>query len=115
MESQNIEYFLDEFDGNEFQYNFKNNLLKFNDINGNFTDNPLFDFNDLTHYQDNILNGDPNFKNIDNNQFIIGEDSEAKAQADVNAALQIPFDILNVNRTSSPDIGAYQHIIFEEN
>lgn len=113
--SQNIEYFLDEFDGNEFQYNFKNNLLKFNDINGKFTDNPLFNFDDFDHYQDNILNGDPNFKNIDINQYIIGQDSEAKAQADVNSALQVPFDILNVNRTSIPDIGAYQHIIFEEN
>ena len=113
--SQNIEFILDEFDANEFHYNFKNNLLKFNDINGNFTDNPLFDFDDLTHYQDNIFNGNPNFKNIENNQYIIGQDSEANAQADLNTALQVPFDILNVNRTTSPDIGAYQHIIFEEN
>jgi hypothetical protein len=48
------------------------------------------------------------------NEYIIGQDSEANGNADTNGALQVPFDILNINRTTLPDIGAYQHITFED-
>ncbi len=113
--NQNIEFFLDKNDTGEFNYNFKNNLLKFADAGGKFSDNPLFDFDDLSHYQNNIFNGEADFKDVQNNQYILGGNSDANNQADVNAALQIPLDILNFSRTSNPDIGAYQHIIFEEN
>lgn len=113
--NQNIEFFLDKNDAGAFNYNFKNNLLKFEDASGKFLDNPLFDFDDLSHYQNNIFNGEADFKDIQNNQYIIGENSDANDQADVNEAQQVPLDILNVSRTSNPDTGAYQHIIFEEN
>jgi len=112
--SQNIEFFLDQAEGSAFDYNFKNNLLKFNDPGGKYAGIPLFDFDDENHYQNNIFNGNPEFKNVDINEYIIGEKSDAVDKADLNAALQFPLDILGVNRTASPDIGAYQHIIFEE-
>ncbi len=112
--NQNIEFILDRVDGALFEYNFKNNLLKFDDTNGKFTDNPLYDFDDVSHYQNNVLNGVPDFKDLENNEYIIGEASDANANADLNTALQVPFDILGVSRTLSPDIGAYQHIVFEE-
>ena len=51
---------------------------------------------------------------IDNNEFMIGDQSNAKANADKAAALEVPLDILGVNRTEIPDIGAYQHIIFDD-
>jgi hypothetical protein len=112
--NQNIEFFLEKNDEAQFNYNLKNNLLKFEDNNGQFTDNELFDFDDVSHYQDNVLNGNPDFKDVETNQYIIGKDSDANAKADLNAALQVPIDILGINRITSPDIGAYQHIIFEE-
>ena len=76
--------------------------------------NPLYDFSNTSIYQNVILNGTPHFQDIDMNQYIIGQDSEAIGMADIGGALLVPFDILNINRTSSPDIGAYQHIIFEQ-
>jgi len=114
--SQSIEFFLDQAEGSVFNYNFKNNLLKFNDPSGKYDGIPLFDFEDEDHYQNNIFNGKANFKNIDLNEFIIGAESDAVDQANMNmnAAMQIPLDILGVNRTLKPDIGAYQHIIFEK-
>ncbi len=112
--SQNFEFILDKSTEALFNYNFKNNLLKFNDVDNKFKDNPLYDFADINYYQDNILNGESNFKDIKNNQYIIGEESEAINKADKNAASQVPFDLLGVNRINKPDIGAYQHIIFEE-
>ncbi len=112
--NQNVEFVLDKVDGSLFNYNVKNSMLKFNTTNTDLLNNPLFDFTDTTVYQNIILNGIAQFKDLSTNQYIIGEDSEANSNADINGALQVPFDILNINRTTLPDIGAYQHIIFEE-
>ncbi len=112
--NQNIEFVLDKVDGALFNYNFKNTMLKFNTTNSDLLNNPLFDFTDVNVYQNIILNGIAQFKDVTTNQYIIGEDSEANGNADANGALQVPFDILNISRTATPDIGAYQHIIFEE-
>lgn len=111
--SRNFEYLLEKEEGASFNYNFKNSLIRFNDTNGNFENNPLYDFEDVNHYQNNILNGAPHFKNVEKNEYIIGQNSEAINKADVNAAQQVPLDILKVNRLPNPDIGAYQHIILE--
>lgn len=112
--NQNIEMDLVEDGGAAFNYNFMNCMIKFDDISGNYADDPLYDFNDSNHYQDIILNGDADYQSIDNNELLIGQDSDAIDQADRNASLRVPFDILNVSRISNPDIGAYQHVIFEE-
>ena len=65
-----------------------------------------------TDYSNNILNGEADFKNPSENQLIIGENSDANGNA-LESAL-IPLDILGVIRTIPADIGAYQHITFEE-
>lgn len=113
--NDNPEFLLDEIedDGVAFNFKFTNCLIRFDNSNENLTgDN--FDLDDITHYEGNIYNEDPNFLNTDLNQLIIGEESAAINEALPSFANQVPMDILNVNRTSSPDIGAYQHIIFPE-
>jgi len=112
--NQSREFVLEENMQAAFNFNFKNNLLRFFDSGGNFSDDPLYDFDDTSKYQANIFNGEPDFKDVDDNDFIIGEASDANANANLPAAQKVPFDILGVNRVSSPDMGAYQHIIFEE-
>ena len=112
--NQNREFVLDENMQAGFNFNFKNNLLRFLDPGGNFLGDPLYDFEDESKYQENIFNGEPDFKDVDENEFIIGEASDANVNANVPAAQKVPFDLLGVNRTALPDIGAYQHIIFEE-
>ena len=107
--NQNIEMVLDKKDGSNFNYKFNNNLIKFNDINKTFTNNPLYNFDDQTIFSNNLLNADAKFKDVDTNQFIIGKNSEAINKANVNVATQIPFDILGISRLPNPDIGAYQH------
>jgi hypothetical protein len=62
-----------------------------------------------TNYQNIITNGDAYFRDAQNNDFIIGQESDAINNA---AASSFSFDILGVDRTIAPDIGAYQHIIF---
>lgn len=112
--NQSLEFVLDKVEGAAFNFNVKNCMLKFDTTNKEILENPLFDFENTSLYQNVILNAAPNFKDTKENEFIIGQDSEAINKADVNTAQQVPFDLLNISRTVSPDIGAYQHVIFEE-
>ena len=112
--NQNIEFLLKKNDQAAFNFNFKNNMLRFFDPGGNLANSPLYDFEDTEKYQNNIFNGEPDFQNVNENSFLIGDLSDAKGNADQQAAQQVPFDLLGVSRIVSPDMGAYQHIIFEE-
>ena len=92
--------------------NIANSLIRFTDINNDHSDNPLLDFTNMNFYQNIIRNGSPNFRDAFNNDFIIGQDSEAINFGNAAGASQVPLDILGVVRTMSPDAGAYQHINF---
>ncbi|MBT8393869.1 MAG: hypothetical protein KJN66_03365 [Bacteroidia bacterium] len=96
-----------------FNFKFTNCLIRFDNSNNAFNA-PEYDFNNIAFYENNIFNEDPDFLDVDNNQLIIGENSAAINQGNSVFALQVPLDILNNDRTSLPDIGAYQHIIFED-
>ena len=74
---------------------------------------PEYNFSDATHFQNNIISETPHFRDSSQNDLIIGEDSAGNNQASSVEALQVPQDILGIDRTVTPDIGAYQHIIFD--
>jgi len=112
--NQEIELVLGRVAGTTFNFSLQNSMLKFDSNDASILDNSLYNFTDLNLYQDIIFNGNPDFRNINTNDFIIGEDSDANGNGNVNTALLVPFDILNISRVTSPDIGSYQHIIFEE-
>ncbi|MDG1171800.1 MAG: hypothetical protein P8N05_03310, partial [Polaribacter sp.] len=61
-------------------------------------------------YQNNILNGNSHFRDPQRNDFVIGEESNAINKASSSA---YPEDLLGIDRTLKPDIGAYQHVVFE--
>ena len=108
--NNNIEFVLDKVEGSLFNYTISNCLIQFNDTNDSFMDTAELDFTNATFYQDIILNGYSNFRNTQNEDFIIGEESDV-----INKAKTTIFslDILGIDRTTSPDIGAYQHITFD--
>ncbi|GAL67361.1 hypothetical protein JCM19301_2713 [Jejuia pallidilutea] len=113
--NDNPEFILDEVEDNTVSFNFKftNCLVRFDDRNNNFTGNN-FDFENTTLYENVIFNQDPDFKDPDANMLIIGDNSAANGQGNAFFANQVPTDILNINRTTTPDLGAYQHITFPE-
>jgi hypothetical protein len=113
--NNNTEILLDEIEDEAVVFNFKftNCLIRFSENGGNFS-GANYDFDDASKYEGIIFNLDPNFKNTDLNNLAIGNESAAIGQGLSIFASQVPFDILNVDRTSSPDLGAYQHITFEE-
>ena len=85
-------------------------MIKFIDSNNSFDGVTEVDFGNNTNYSGIILNGNLNFRDTQKNDFIIGSQSDA-----INKGIVTPFtlDILGIERASSPDIGAYQHITFE--
>ena len=108
--NNNIEFVLDKADGGGvFNYNISNCMIQFNDTNNSFNDNNELDFTNSL-YQNIILNGNSHFKDSQNEDFIIGQDSDAINKAKVTL---FSTDILGIDRTISPDIGAYQHITFD--
>lgn len=113
--NDNPEILLDEIEDAAVVFNFKftNCLIRFEDNGNNFT-GPNYDFNDITHYEGNLFNLEPDFKDTALNQLIIGDNSAANNKGNAVFSSQVPFDILNVNRTTAPDLGAYQHITFPE-
>ena len=112
--NDNPEFILDQENGSDFNFKFTNCLVRFQDNTNSFS-GPNYNFNDDLLYENVIFNQDPDFKNPTLNELIVGEDSAANGQANMLYASQVPLDLLMVNRTTSPDIGAYQHIIFESN
>ncbi|CAM1335106.1 hypothetical protein [Tenacibaculum aestuariivivum] len=109
--NNNIEFVLEKINSSIFNYSAENSMIRFNDFNNSYQNNDALNFNDTSHYKNIILNGTPDFKNIFFNDFIIGENSDAINKAKTSIVTE---DILGVNRTTNPAIGAYQHIIFKD-
>ena len=106
--NNNIEFVLDKVDGGLFNYSVTNSMIQFNDVTNAFGNNAELDFTN-PNYQNIILNGTPNFRNTVLQDFIIGQNSDAINKA---AASSVLLDLLGVDRSSAPDIGAYQHVMF---
>ena len=111
--NDNPELILDEENGSAFNFKFTNCLIRFEDNNNNFT-GPNYNFGDSSLYENVIFNQEPDFRDAFINDLIIGDNSAANGKGNTTFANQVPFDILNVNRTASPELGAYQHITFED-
>lgn len=111
--NNNIEFIADRVDGAAFNFKLTNTMFRFQDVNDIFIDNPDFDFNDGSLYENVIINGTVNFRDRSINDFIIGTGSEAIGQGNLDAASLVPFDILGISRVTSPDLGAYQHVNFD--
>ncbi|WP_026753161.1 hypothetical protein [Sediminibacter sp. Hel_I_10] len=111
--NDNPELILDNINGFDFNFKFTNCLIRFQDSGDNFIgDNYNFANTDL--YDSCIFNAEPNFKAPFENMMIIGDNSAANNQALFIS--DVPEDILGISRNNdpSPDIGAYQHITFDQ-
>lgn len=98
-----------------FNFNFTNSLIRFEDPNGDFEDDPLYDFSNTTFYTSSVLNADPAFLDTAvNNLNIETGVSAADGIANVATANQVPVDLNGTNRgagaTTPPDAGAYESV-----
>ena len=109
------EFIIDEFEDNttnlQFDFKFTNCLVRFPENSTTFTGE---NYNlSGPHYENVIFNRTPHFRDGNENDMIIGEESAGINMADPVLAAQVPKDILGEDRIASPDIGAYQHTTFE--
>jgi hypothetical protein len=97
-----------------FNVNFTNSLLRFEDPNGDFTDNPLYDFGNASLFTDIVLNADPLFQDTRLNNFNI-ELGASAAEGVGKGGIPPLFDLNNTSRnTSAPSAGAYESVVFPD-
>lgn len=108
--NNNIEFILDKVDGSLFNYSISNCMIQFNDTGDSFTNIVELDFANNINYTEIILNGFSDFKESQNEEFIIGQSSDAINKAKITL---FSLDILGIDRATNPDIGAYQNITFD--
>lgn len=108
----NIELGLNKNNSANFNYDIENTLIKFNDVNNQFGNNPLYaslkDVSNANVFSNNQNSNDPKFKNTGKNNLRILLGSAAIAKG--NNTFIIVQDADGINRTSPPDLGAYQHL-----
>ncbi len=109
--NRDVEFFAVKNDGANFMFQLKNSLVKFHDPRHEITEDYL-DFDNPTYFSANVLNGNPDFENPEENKLRIGLQSAGIGIGDANVAASVPLDLLGEDRTSSPDAGAYQHTDF---
>jgi len=103
-------------DGGTFNFNFSNSLIRFEDPNGEFSDNPLYDFTNTALYTNSVFNEDPVFQDTEMNNFNIETGtSAADGIGNTATAQQVPIDLNGTSRnTQAPDAGAYESTVFPE-
>ena len=113
--NDSVEILLDEISDNSIDFNFKftNCQIRFNN-NSNFFNGPNYDFNNEALYEQVIRNGFPDFKEPYENDLRIGENADGIGLGNTSFSNAVPEDILGEDRTTSPDLGAYQHSSFDD-
>lgn len=112
--TERIEVLFNKVDEAAFNYKFENCLIRFNDINNQFVDNPLYNFQDASIFSENIFNESPEFLSPNENQLQIGLESAAFNLGNPSTAQEVPFDLLGIHRVANPDSGAFQAVEFDE-
>lgn len=88
-----------------FNFKFENCLIKFP---ASYSGDEIYDFSNPDYYEKIILNTDPNFVAPRENKLMLEEKSAARDTGNSETALEVPLDILNIDRAQQPDLGAYE-------
>lgn len=97
-----------------FNFKFTNSLIRFEDSFGQFEGIPEYDFSNTSLYENVIFNEDPDFDSPENNRLRVGENTVGNGIWLSSTAITFPVDIVGTDRTSAPDLGAYQSIVLPD-
>ncbi|MGB0254633.1 MAG: hypothetical protein ACPF95_00475 [Flavobacteriaceae bacterium] len=112
--NQLVEFYVDKAGTSAFTFKLNHTALQFESSSQAVIDNPFFDWNNTTYYNQIIRNGNPGFVLPEENDMRISQDSDFIQKGDAIIGAQLPVDLAGENRTSPPDLGAYQHIVVED-
>lgn len=96
-----------------FNFKFRNCLIRFEDPQGEFAGDPLYDFSNPLLYENSIFSADPAFQNTENNNFNI-ETGVSGADGIGVFLPSVDKDLNGVTRISPVDAGAYESVDFPE-
>ncbi|GLB52432.1 hypothetical protein NBRC110019_14720 [Neptunitalea chrysea] len=110
--NNSLEFIVNFIDDVTYNYYLSNTLLKFNPTGS--VDEDLYDFTNASLYNNVVRNQDPDFEDSSNSKYAIGEDSAANGLASPTEGA-VATDINGTTRsTTTPDAGAYESQVFEE-
>ena len=97
-----------------FDVNFTNSLIRFEDPNGDFTDDPLYNFEDEILYTNSVFNVDPVFQDTGLHNFNIELGNSAADGIGKPGTLPL-VDLNNTARSATaPSAGAYEAVEFPD-
>jgi hypothetical protein len=112
--NQLVEFYAEQAGTEAFTFKLNHTALQFESSSRAVIDNPFFDWNNTTYYNQITRNGNPGFVLPEENDMRISQDSDFIQKGDATIGAQLPVDLAGEIRTSPPDLGAYQHIIVED-
>jgi hypothetical protein len=90
---------------NTFNFSFDHCMIQF----GSNLNDPLYDFQDTARYSNILLNANPRFVDIVNQDFRLSQDSDAIGNANQVLAQEVILDLSGNDRSVLADIGAWQY------
>ena len=112
--NQLVEFFVEQEGSDAVNFYIDHTALQFESSNTAIVNNPFFDWDDSTYYNQIIRNGNPAFILAEDNDMRITQHSDFLAKGAASIGASIPADLAGNARTSPPDLGAYQHVIIED-
>lgn len=99
--------------GADFDFRFTNSLIRFEDPNGDFEDDPNYLFSDTNLYENILRNVDPVFQNKNLNNFNIEMGTSGAENLGITPTTPpVAIDLNGITRANPSDAGAYESIVF---
>ena len=112
--NQTVEFGVEQKGDQELSFSLDHTALRFSTADETIYENPYYDFSSSTLYPKLILNKQTAFHQPSTNDFRISQESEVIGLGKSTHAASVPEDLNGVDRTNLPDLGAFQHLIFEK-
>ena len=112
--NQTVEFSVEQKGVEKLSFFLDHTALRFSPANKTIFENPYYDFNDTSLYPKSILNKQISFHQPAENDFRISQSSEVIGLGKNTHAASVHLDLKGIDRTITPDLGALQHEIFEE-
>ena len=89
--------------------------MRFEDPNGDFSEDPLYDFTNASLYTSVVFGVDPAFQNTEMNNFNIESGTSGAENIGIFPTNPpVPFDLNGTSRSNPSDAGAYESTVFPE-